>query len=197
MPDVPVRGAHLLAATTELIAASGLGGVSIRAVAAQAGVSLAQVQYYFRTKEALVEAAFEWHSTQFAAELASLLEAAPSPERLRRLVDCWLPLDPRREDRTRIWLAFVQTAALHPSVAARSAELDRDLRAWFASDLHDLDQRGLVFVADPAVTAAQLLALVDGVGTQALSLTVEDRRALVAQTIDPFLDNIAVTGAGE
>lgn len=202
MPDSPVRGAHLLAATTQLIGAGGLAAVSIRAVATQAGVSLAQVQYYFSNKETLVEAAFEWHGDQFLTELSGLLAAEPSLPRLRQLVDRWLPLDEPREVRTRIWLAFVQTAALHQAVAARSAELDQAVRAWFEADLHHLAERELLspadpaVIVDPAVTAAQLLALVDGVCAQALSLPLAQRAALVGQTIDPFFTALTVTGAG-
>lgn len=196
MSDRAVRGGHLLDATTRLIGVGGLGAVSIRAVAAEAGVSLAQVQYYFPTKDGLVEAAFEWHSDRFLTDLSGLLEADPSVARLRQVVDRWLPLDRAREERTRVWLAFVQTATLTPPVAARSAELDQAVRDWLAAELLSLAQGGLVTAAVPAVTAAQLLALIDGVCAQALSLPVGRRAFLVGQTIDAFFAGLTVTGAG-
>ena len=43
------RGDHLLDALVAVAAAGGMAAISVRAVAAEAGVSIAQVQYYFRT----------------------------------------------------------------------------------------------------------------------------------------------------
>lgn len=193
--DSASRGAHLLAATAQLIASGGLAAVSIRAVAAAAGVSLAQVQYYFHSKDALVEAAFAWTSDRFLAELAGVVDCPPSLPRLRQLVDRWLPLDQAREDRVRVWLAFVATAAGNESMAGQSAEMDESVRAWFAADLRELVAQEAAQVDDPEVTAAQLLALVDGVCSQALALPMNQRTVLVGRTIDPFFARLARTSS--
>lgn len=184
----PVRGVHLLEATAALIAEGGLAAVSIRGVAARAAVSLAQVQYYFRTKEALVEATFDWFGEAFAFSLSDVLAEAPSIGRLSAVLERWLPLDREREDRTRIWLALVETGARHPAIAERTAALDQAVRDWIEAELIVLT------TADPgrghsdlSVTATQLLALVDGVSAQALALPLDQRAALIQRTLTPFL----------
>jgi len=46
---------RILAATRELLAARGIAGVSVRAVAAAAGVNQAMIHYYFRSKDRLLD----------------------------------------------------------------------------------------------------------------------------------------------
>lgn len=53
-PDSPPG--RMLAATRALFAEGGFAGVTVRAVAAQAGANVAMVNYYFGTKERLVDA---------------------------------------------------------------------------------------------------------------------------------------------
>lgn len=53
-PDSPPG--RILAATRELFAEGGFAGVPVRAVAAQAGTNVAMVNYYFGSKERLVDA---------------------------------------------------------------------------------------------------------------------------------------------
>lgn len=91
----------------------------------------------------------------------------------------WLPLDDQRERRARVWLAYAATAAVDPVLAAESAAMDADLRAWFADELTKLDA--------PVSAAAQLLAMIDGVTLQCLVIPMAERPALVARTVTPFL----------
>jgi AcrR family transcriptional regulator len=164
------RAEHLLDATLTVLAEQGAGALSVRTVAAVAGVSPAQVQYYYRTKQDLVRAGFEYASEQFFADIR-----AAAPTSLYDFVLQWLPLDERRERRARVWLAYAATAVVDPALAEESAALDVELRQWFAN-------AGL---AEDA--AAQALALVDGVTLQCLMLPMADRAALVERTVVPFL----------
>jgi AcrR family transcriptional regulator len=164
------RGTHLLDATLTVLAEQGVGALSVRTVAAAAGVSPAQVQYYYRTKQDLVRAGFEYTAEQFLADI----QAADTTD-LYELALLWLPLDERRERRARVWLAYAATAAVDPTLAEESAALDADLRQWYV---------------DAGLTedvAAQLLALIDGVTLECLMLPMANRQALVERTIVPFL----------
>jgi AcrR family transcriptional regulator len=183
MPDRP-RGAHLLDAALTVLAEDGYGALSIRSVAAAAGVSPAQVQYYFRTKRDLVAAAFEHAGTAFLDDLRAVLDDEPSAARLRRVLHRWLPLDEARERRAKVWLGYAATAAVDPDLAAESATLDAELRGWLTAELTTLR------VPAAEAAAAQLLAMVDGVTTQTLALPMADRAALVAATVDAYVDQL-------
>lgn len=177
------RGGHLLGAALRVIAEQGLAGLSVRTVAAEAGVSPAQVQYYFRTKTELVRAAFEHAGEQFLTDLRAV-EGERSIDWLHRLVDVWLPLDERREQRARVWLAYAATAAIDPGLAAHSAEVDAELIEVLAAELSELG------CLTPQRSAAQLLALIDGVTVRMLTLPTAERASCVAEVLTPFLRSL-------
>lgn len=188
----PVRGAHVLDGVLRVLAGDGLSALSVRSVAAAAGVSPAQVQYYFRTRAELVTAAFERASEEFVAALATLAPAEPSLERLRQIIWTWLPVDSDREDRARVWVAYAATAATDKKLAVASAQLDADLRAWFTDEFEALARAGQVNQTEAAdVRAAQVLALVDGVTVQALTLPLDQRHTLATRTLDTWLARLA------
>ena len=160
-----------------VLAEQGVGALSVRSVATAAGVSPAQVQYYYRTKSELVRAAFDHAGEQLLADIA-----AAKPTTLMDVVEQWLPMDEPRERRARVWLAYAAIAAVDPDLAATSARLDEELRRWFTN-------QGLTDHA-----AAQLFALIDGVTVQCLVLPPSERRSLVERTVAPF---VARLGAGD
>ncbi len=159
-----------------VLADRGAGALSVRSVAAAAGVSPAQVQYYYRTKGELIRAGFNHAGEQFVADIR-----AADPTTLRDIVEQWLPLDSPRERRARVWLAYAALSAVDAELAAESARLDEELRRWLAG-------RGL-----SVHTASQLFALIDGVTVQCLVLPMPERRALIDRVISPF---IAELGGG-
>lgn len=184
MVDDPVDEAAGLMSVTRLLdgvltvlAEQGVGALSVRSVAAAAGVSPAQVQYYYRTKSELVRAGFDHAGEQFLADVETA-----QPATLMDLVEQWLPLDDRRERRARVWLAYAAISAVDAELAAASAQLDQDLRRWF------VDQ-GL---SDHA--ASQLFALIDGVTIQCLMLPPSQRRSLVERAMVPFVSGLGAAG---
>lgn len=156
-----------------VLADRGAGALSVRSVASAAGVSPAQVQYYYRTKAELIRAGFDHAGEQFVADIT-----AANPMTLRDVVEQWLPLDDRRERRARVWLAYAALSAVDAELAAESARLDEELRRWFA-------ETGL-----SAQAASQLFALIDGVTVQCLMLPMSERRALIDGVIGPFIAGI-------
>lgn len=104
------RGVHVLEAVVEVIAERGLEGATMRNVGA-AGISLAQVQYYFRSKDELVAAAFRHVIELFDLKLATVDLSGPPRRVLRQALELWLPLDETRARDARVWLAFSAAAA--------------------------------------------------------------------------------------
>ncbi|GAA5230013.1 TetR/AcrR family transcriptional regulator [Arthrobacter cryoconiti] len=164
---------HLLDGVLTVLAEQGVGALSVRSVAAAAGVSPAQVQYYYRTKSELVRAGFDHAGEQFLADAA-----AAQATTLMDFVGQWLPVDDRRERRARVWLAYAAMAAINPLLAVTSAQLDQQLRRWF------IDQ-GL-----SDVEASQLFALIDGVTVQCLMLPQPERQSLIERTVLPFVSGL-------
>lgn len=164
---------RLLDGVLTVLSEQGVGALSVRSVAAVAGVSPAQVQYYYRTKSELVRAGFDYAGEQFLADVVAAQHTT-----LMDFVQQWLPLDDRRERRARVWLAYAAISATDAELAAASAQLDEELRRWF------FDQN----LSDHA--ASQLFAMIDGVTMQCLMLPQSERRSLVERTIVPFVSGL-------
>ena len=82
---------RLLAAAVRLFAERGLGGVSVRAIAAEAGVNWSLVGYHFRGKAGLLAEVYRRHCTTLNSERARLLaEARRSELRLEGVIEAFV-----------------------------------------------------------------------------------------------------------
>jgi AcrR family transcriptional regulator len=179
---------HVLAAVLDVIADRGLEAATLRTVAAAAGISLAQVQYYFRSKEELVTAAYRHLNERFDEKLATVDLSGPPRKVLREALDQWLPLDEERARDARVWLAFSASAATSTPLRQIAAAADTELRSAFARLLDAAIADGeLAEVADTEAEAALLLAVVDGLVIQALALPETERAGFVAFSLDTHL----------
>ncbi|MBF6172639.1 TetR/AcrR family transcriptional regulator [Nocardia blacklockiae] len=153
------RRRALLDRLAEVIAEDGIEGVSIRTLAARAGVSIGTVQYYFSTKNDLLLKVWE-HVRDEATRrfLESGVADLPPLDRLHRLTD--LLIAPAADDiLARVWLALAARAAHDPEIAA----LHRG--QWQRTE--DILARALAAVHPARAdenpdAAAELLALLDG-----------------------------------
>lgn len=164
-------------------------------MAATAGVSPTQVQYYFRSKDELVGAAFEHVGEgveRGVEQRAHEVDRSGNPrEVLRRPLHLWLPLDEARPRAARVWLAFTSVAATSTVLQSMNAATDRDRRADFAGLLAEVVVRGnLATSVDVDVEAALLLAVVDGLVVQALVLPEAQRADLLIAAIDTHLSRL-------
>lgn len=182
------RGSHLLDAVLEVVAEQGLQAASMRSVAAAAGVSLAQVQYYFSSKAGLVQAAYERANAEFLETMEGI-EAVPGPAELRAVVELWLPLDEERDRRARVWLAYAAAAANDERLGREYSRLDREVRIWLTARFVVLAQAGhLVQRRPPPASASMLLALIDGMTVASLTLSFPARRRLAEESVFAWLD---------
>ncbi|MCW3842095.1 TetR family transcriptional regulator C-terminal domain-containing protein [Micromonospora yasonensis] len=187
------RRALIADALMRVAAEHGLEAVSLRHVAAEAGVSPGMVQHYFRTKDEMMTfalAVVREHSEARVTRAAAALGDHPAPRTLLRtmLVEL-LPLDEARRADGRVALAFLAYTAVRPSVAAAlhqgtAALLDflaRQIRA--AQATRPIDQR-----VDPDRAAVGLLAVMEGLGIYLLGGHYPAETALAA--LDSHLDLI-------
>ncbi len=163
----------------------------MRTVAAAAGISLAQVQYYFHSKDELVAAAFQHISELFDLKLATVDLTAPPRRVLRQALELWLPLDDSRARDARIWLAFTAAAATSPTLREIAATTDSEQRTALARALDAAAAAGeLPEVTDTETEAAVLLAVVDGLTVQALAMPAELRPTFLARSLDAHLNRL-------
>ncbi|WP_348789053.1 TetR family transcriptional regulator C-terminal domain-containing protein [Leifsonia sp. NPDC080035] len=161
------RRAELAAAARSLALAEGLAAVTLRGVAACAGVAPALVAHYYESMDALVADTF---SSVVAAEIddvRALLAAAPDPvARLRALVATLL--DGSRDDVTLIWVeAFALGRRSETLGAAVRVQMDA-WRAVIEGVIADGVAAGAFRTDEPEAVAWQLLGMIDGLNAQAL-----------------------------
>ncbi|ADP78512.1 TetR/AcrR family transcriptional regulator [Pseudofrankia inefficax] len=216
--DHDARRRQIADALLRVAASRGLHAVGFREVAAEAGVSVRLVQYYFETKEQLFLFGLRRVGEQFgervAAQLAPPLsqgasagERAGRPAesaraRIERVLLATMPLD---EDSRPLYVTYTQYFALaltEPGLAAQPYTGDPDILAtWLTDQLRGCQGAGLLpptaVLTDEATV---LLALTTGLGTALLAGTrspAEARQAL-AHHLDRLLGppvGVSVDGA--
>ncbi|MER7845868.1 TetR/AcrR family transcriptional regulator [Kitasatospora sp. NPDC096077] len=88
--DHEERRAHIIDALLRSAAASGLHSVTMRSVAAEAGVSVRLVQYYFDTKEQLLLAAMTRLTTRMGERIQRRLRATGASTAPRDIIEAVL-----------------------------------------------------------------------------------------------------------
>jgi AcrR family transcriptional regulator len=163
---------QLLQVVADLLAEHGYEGISVRRVAARAGVSIGAVQHHFPTKDAMLTAAMRLVSQQFQARLAARVPSDATPEAaFRAVAEELLGADPEQRTASVLWTLRLARSTVDPATAKTHAEEWQDVEDLLAGLLWaSRPQRG----EDWARTeAAALLALLDGL---APALVVEPKR---------------------
>lgn len=176
------RRDELAEVVLDLTAERGLDAVSVREVAAAAGVSIGTVQHHFGTKDALLLAAFERVVQTTRDRVASTAVFGTRAAQIGQVLGQLLPLDDRRAREARVYVAFAARAATTPALAEVQARLLDELRAELAT----------VLGGRAAVErAALLLAFVDGLALQQASssrpLGVATARRMLGRAVDAVL----------
>ncbi|KPC85433.1 TetR family transcriptional regulator [Streptomyces sp. NRRL WC-3753] len=172
--DHAQRRAQIIDGLVRVAARDGLHAVTMRAVAAEAGVSVRLVQYYFETKGRLMLAALRHLEQQSHDRWAARLSALPDPPAPRARVEALLaealPTDEASRTFHILWTSCAMLAMTDPDLAAEPfAEGPDRLEARLADLLRRAQADGaLDEAADPDTESARLLALSHGLGTNVL-----------------------------
>ncbi|MFD0274053.1 TetR/AcrR family transcriptional regulator [Kitasatospora sp. NPDC127111] len=190
--DHEERRRQIAEALLRIADTQGLQSASMRAVAAEAGVSLRLVQYYFDTKQGLLLDALARLGAQLQARMEKWIGAAGAPPTPRGIVtavlSCILPTDPESRRITRTYAAYYTLVLNDPEVlekhGARQPEL---LEGFLAKQIRAAQQAGEIDPdRDPEITAAGLLAMVNGLGSSVLGgqRTGDAALAILAHHLD-------------
>ncbi|MCH7601050.1 MAG: Rieske 2Fe-2S domain-containing protein [Myxococcales bacterium] len=102
------RRRELIEATIESIGQNGLSGTTVAKVAELAGLSAGIVNFYFRTKDALLLATLEYVDSEFAHRQQEILNCAGDDpvSQLEAIVDGYFDPDACDPSRVAVWTAF-------------------------------------------------------------------------------------------
>ncbi|KOT99611.1 hypothetical protein ADK70_03075 [Streptomyces rimosus subsp. pseudoverticillatus] len=184
------RRRQVAEAVWRIAAGRGLEAVSMREVAAEAGVSLRVVQYYFGSKHRLLVEALrmlhEENDRRARARMSGLHEAGDLRAVLRAVLIEFLPLDGQRAMALRVFTAYFVRSLADPAMAEVFLHGEQAVESLVADLI-----RGIGAVrsgVDPAREADLLVSGVTGLGMDVL----HGRRTMadVQATIDYHLDRI-------
>ena len=192
--DHQLRRTEIAYAVWAVIAEEGLDAVSLRRVAAEAGISLGRVQHYFVSKEELLHHSCRTVIDIAATSFAERTAALDALDTVRALVAQPLPRDEPTRIGAAVWQAFLTRAASDPglraiigeAVVGAQQELGRLLALAQASG-------ALPRSLDPQRLGQALFALGHGLAQQVLiaGLTAEEALAAIDATLAGLTDRRA------
>lgn len=183
------RRAGILAAASALAAERGLSAVTMRAVAARAGVAPALVAHYADGgMDGLVAAAFEDIVARELVEVTAIADAQPEP----RVSLAALVRTVAGGERDAVTGTWVEAWALGRRNEPLAAAVRRQMNAWQALLERIIDAgaaSGAFRVADVGEAAWQALGMIDGVNAQSLVRwgDTSERSALLLRAIEGML----------
>jgi TetR/AcrR family transcriptional regulator, transcriptional repressor of bet genes len=151
-------------AVVRLVTAKGVEAASLRAVAAEAGVSMGAVQHYFRTTDEMLLFALEYGNDLLRARVPELLaerEPASPRETLRWFCGLLLPLDDDGRTGARLWAALIARGCVDEPTRKLAAEAYTGLTEFFVRGLTDAAQ-GHAAGTDVTRAARHLMSVIEG-----------------------------------
>lgn len=179
-----MRRREIAQAVWAVIAERGIEGVTLRSVAAEAGVSVGRIQHYYASREELVRDSCR-ELLKAATQRFEAVDDATPVEKLRRLVLGRIPTTPEFAIGTSIWLAYEAKSVDDPVIA----ELVQRGHAGGVQEAATLlSECG---VTDASAVALRLMATAEGLAIRVLVGGLDSRAA-----IDLLEDLIAETLPG-
>ena len=190
--DHEQRRRQIAEAIWRIAATRGLPAATLREVAAEAGMSMRLVQYYFTAKEQMLVYAFE-HSIRSAShrmrERFAALGQPPGPVDVVRI--CLLEVLPTDEDSlmlARVHAAYYAAALTDPALAAANTDNPQhSMETVIADQLRTGQAAGDVPTGiDPTLEARGLVALVAGLSSTMLvgGRSAKDATDLINYRVD-------------
>ena len=190
--DHEVRRREIADAVLRLAATEGLESVSLRHVAAEAGISMGLVQHYFRGKDDMLAFAYEHDARRHELRIVEKLRAVDRPtvrDVVRTIMVEILPIDEQSRASWLAGIAFFIRAMSNERMAAVVAAGGPAVIELLAERLGAARAAGdLAEGADPQQEAVILWSLVD---SQATAIVLGSRTpAEAVATVDYHLDRL-------
>lgn len=190
--DHDQRRRALAEAVFSVIGSRGMGAVSLRDVADQAGVSMGAVQHYFSSKDEMLLFALNHMRARVLERLQAATARLQEPtrrQRVRAAIEVMVPIDEPSRQEACVNLAFFGVATVTPGYADLLREGYARILAASCGELRAAVEAGETLDGvDPDRDAAQLYFLAQGlVGPLLVELLTPDE---ALDLVDHHLDRI-------
>lgn len=200
LADHDQRRTQIADAMLRIAGRTGLHTVTMRSVAAEAGVSVRLVQYYFTSKEQLLHFTLTHLAERMAERVRARLSATDSPAGPRAVIDAVvteaLPTDEESRIFHLVYTAYAVLAVTDPALAAqRFMDAPNAMEEFLLGQVRIAAEAGdLAHGIDPRAETVGLLAMSAGLGTSVLlgQRGVDDARTVLRY----HLDRIMPPGSG-
>jgi AcrR family transcriptional regulator len=190
--DHDLRKQELVSATWQVIARTGIVGVTTREIAREAGVSTGVLAHYFANKEELLAAALNRSHQQVYARLRERTQGLLGLDALRVVMLEALPLDEQRLLEAQIEVNFWSLALGHEALRElQHEEFERfwDVLHYRVSEAQKLGQVWPDLDADDVTH--QLMVLVEGLSLEAVLYPSRATPERQTATLDSVLGRIS------
>lgn len=188
--DHDARRAEIAEALWRVVLRDGVSGVSIRDVAAEAGISAGSLRHVFADKEEMLAFSMRLIYLRVGERVVEHMSIRDPLRRAEAILSEVLPFDDVRRVEMHVNLALVTDAVAHPGLAEAGLEAHDGLRALSRRVLIDLSDHGLVDARhDLEAEAMRLHALVDGLAVHLL-LGHNDAPARVRRLVRDHLGSL-------
>jgi AcrR family transcriptional regulator len=174
--DHEVRRRQMTDAVCRITAKGGLTAATFREVAAEAGVSVRLVQYYFGSKDALLLATQHDVARRATDRLNAMIGSGDPPrQQLRAILRSFIPIDDESRENMLMFVALHTASLVDPSLARREARdvpdaLHRTVKALLA-------KCGFPPTANAGNEAAILTSVVPSLAQSVLDGSMKAKRA--------------------
>lgn len=190
--DHATRRAQIVDAVIRVVHRDGYAGVSVRAVAAEAGWSTGAIRHYFGTQQELLGFAMTSLAERAHERIDATGRLATDVDGVARLLEEVLPLDATRRAESEVWMALAIAARTDLELRTVWGEVQTQLRGLMESCvlvLAELSGRAL----DIPTETDRLQALIDGL---ALHGTLEPRMSVRRARTVLRAHLVGLTGSG-
>ena len=186
------------AAALRVIMRDGIAGLTVRAVAKEAGFTTGALTHYFHSKDQLLIEASELSARLVRDQMERAEKITPALEAIRRVVSYALPLTAESRGYWKIWVGYWERSSYDADVARVMHLRYDEWRDRLARLLARAQAEGDVAAEVDVKEAAQsLVLLVDGIGVQVLLGVGRVPAARQKALFDLWLDTIRRPAAHE
>ncbi|WP_022907073.1 TetR/AcrR family transcriptional regulator [Curtobacterium sp. B18] len=185
--DLDGRRRTVSVAAFRVLARDGLGALSVRNVAAEAGLPPSTVRYVFPTQSSLREHTITLVFDRTRERIAAIPDGLPARERARRILLELLPLDDERVIELEVYLALGNAALTDAGLRPALDRVVAEMGTWSAEVLDLVEVRS----ADREYEARRLHALIDGLAMHVVRLAPGESGEWTIAVLDRHLDTIA------
>ena len=181
----PRAPARILAAAARVVATRGVHGATVRAIAAEAGVSTGYLTHYFEDKHEVMVRLLRSTNAAAARRVLEASATGGALDRLRAAIEAVLPLDAERRREWQVWVAMWGIASPGDELGQGFRSGWEGLRQIFSQLLDQASAEGTLRAgADISYEAERLVTMLAGIGLLAGVESRQRVRAAAARMIE-------------